>query len=189
MTNIRPVRLDRYTRGDYSVGASTLKQVLWFFIGAPIVRCEWVPFSGLRVALLRLFGARIGVGVRIKPGFRVKFPWRLQVGNHVWLSNAWIDNLAPVTLEDHVCISQEAYLCTGNHNWKREDFQLLTSPILVESGAWVGARAVVGPGVTIKQGAILALGAVATRSLDAMTIYAGNPAEKVAPRTIDSTPS
>ena len=99
------MRLDLYTVGSYSPGASLPKRLLWYFIGAVLVRSYLVPFSALKVWLLRLFGAKIGQGVRIKPGVRVKFPWRLTIGDYVWIGeDAWLDNLAPITIGDHVCI-------------------------------------------------------------------------------------
>ncbi len=135
--------------------------------------------------ILRCFGSKIGQGVRIKPGVRIKFPWRLTIGDYVWIGEkAWIDNLAPVTLESHVCLSQDVYLCTGNHDWSDPNFQLITAEIYIEHSSWIAARSVIGPGVRIGQGAILGLGSVTGRSLEAMTIYAGNPAQPIKKRTI-----
>ena len=179
--------LNHYTTDDYAIGASFIKQTLWYFLGCPLVRSYWLPFSGLKVFLLRLFGGKIGKGVRIKPGVLIKFPWRLSVGDYVWLGeNLWIDNLAQVTIESHVCLSQGVYLCTGNHRWNDPNFKLLTEPITIETGSWIAARAIIGPGVTIKRGAILALGSVTGKSLEAMTIYAGNPAQAIKKRIINN---
>ncbi len=180
------MRLDKYTLGTYSPGASLSKQLLWYFIGAPLVESYWLPISSLKVWTLRLFGAKIGQGVRIKPGVKVKFPWRLTVFDYVWIGeNAWIDNLATVTIESHACISQGAYLCTGNHDWNHPDFKLIPAPIHIEESTWIGAKSVIGPGVTVKQGAVLALGGVTGRSLEAMTIYTGNPAQAVKQRKLE----
>jgi putative colanic acid biosynthesis acetyltransferase WcaF len=179
--------LDRYTVGDYTPGASLWKQLLWFFVGDLLVRSRLFPFSGLKVWVLRRFGAAIGQGVRIKPGVRIKFPWRLTIGNYCWIGEeTWLDNVAPITLEDHVCLSQGVYLCTGNHDWSDPHFQLRLASIYIESGSWIAARAVVGPGVRVGYGAVLGLGSVATRSLEAMTIYAGNPAASVKKRITGS---
>lgn len=139
--------------------------------------------NGLKVRLLSAFGAKVGKGVLIKPGVHIKFPWKLSIGNHVWIGEkAWIDNLAPVTIADHVCISQEAYLLTGNHNYKKATFDLMTQPIVLEAGSWIGARSVVCPGVTVGAGAILTVGSVATKDLEANGIYQGNPAVKIRAR-------
>jgi putative colanic acid biosynthesis acetyltransferase WcaF len=82
--------------------------------------------SGLKVSILKLFGAKIGQGVRIKPGVRVKFPWELDIGDHVSIGEGvWLDNLAKISIADHGCISQDAYLCTGNHDWPEPQFTLI----------------------------------------------------------------
>ncbi|MCC5637234.1 WcaF family extracellular polysaccharide biosynthesis acetyltransferase [Nostoc sp. CHAB 5844] len=179
------MRLDSYTLGTYTPGASLWKQVLWYFLGSPLVKNRWLTASSLKIWLLRSFGAQIGQNVRIKPGVRIKFPWRLTVGDHVWIGeDAWIDNLASVTIESHVCISQGVYLCTGNHDWSHPDFKLITAPIHIQESSWIAAKSVVGPGVIVGKGAVLALGGVTGRSLEAMTIYAGNPAQPIKQRQI-----
>lgn len=89
------MRLDQYTVGTYTPGAPYWKQLLWYFIGSPLVESYWLPMSSLKVWILRSFGATIGQQVRIKPGVKVKFPWRLSIGDFAWIGeNAWIDNLA-----------------------------------------------------------------------------------------------
>jgi putative colanic acid biosynthesis acetyltransferase WcaF len=178
------MRLDGYTVGSYSPGVSYWQQLLWYFMGSPLVQSYWLPVSALKVWTLRRFGAKIGEGVRIKPGVRVKFPWRLTVGDFVWIGeDAWIDNLASVTLASHVCISQGVYLCTGNHDWSHPNFQLKVGEIHIQDGSWIAAKAVIGPGVTVGKGAVLTLGGVAAKSLEPMTIYAGNPAQPIKQRT------
>lgn len=177
------MRLDNYTLGTYTPGAPYWKQLLWYFIGSPLFTSYLIPISTFKVGLLRIFGAKIGRGVRIKPGVRVKFPWRLILGDHIWIGeNAWIDNIALVTIDSHVCISQGVYLCTGNHDWNHPDFKLITAPIYIQESSWIAAKSIIGPGVTVGKGAILALGAVTGRSLEAMTIYSGNPAQPVKKR-------
>lgn len=179
------MRLDHYTLSTYTPGAPLWKQLLWYFLGDPLFRTHLLPFSAFKVWVLRRFGAEIGKRVRIKPGVRVKFPWRLGVGDHVWIGeNTWIDNIAPITIESHVCLSQDVYLCTGNHDWSDPDFKLIPAAIHIEQGSWLAARAVVGPGVTVGQGAVLCLGSVTGRSLQPMTIYTGNPARAVKQRRL-----
>ncbi|MBF2066444.1 MAG: colanic acid biosynthesis acetyltransferase WcaF [Calothrix sp. C42_A2020_038] len=179
------MRLDQYTIGTYTPGAPLWKQVLWYYIGSPLVKCHWLPMSDIKVWVLRLFGAQIGLKVRIKPGVRVKFPWRLTIGNYVWIGeDCWIDNLAHVTIESHVCLSQNTYLCTGNHDWNDTAFKLSIAPIHIQETSWVAAKSIVGPGVTIGKGAVLTLGSVAVQSLEPMTIYSGNPARPIKKRKI-----
>lgn len=179
------MQLNHYTLGTYSPGAPYWKQLLWYFVGAPVVESYWLPFSAVKVLVLRWFGAKVGQQVRVKPGVRVKFPWRLTIGNFVWIGEgAWLDNVAPIAIDDHVCLSQGAYLCTGNHDWSHPNFQLIPAPIHLQQGSWIAARSTIGPGVTVGEGAVLTLGSVAGRSLEPMMIYAGNPAQPIKSRHI-----
>lgn len=183
MTQARKQNLGMYHKGDYYCGAPRWKQILWFLLNNLVIRNHYNPFSGIRVRLLRLFGAEIGSGVVIKPGVNIKYPWRLWIGDNVWIGeDVWIDNLANVRIESDVCISQGALLLTGSHDYKSETFDLLVSGITVKSGAWICARAVVTGGVMIGESAVLSAGSVTTRHLAPNTIYKGNPAEAVGER-------
>jgi putative colanic acid biosynthesis acetyltransferase WcaF len=183
------VRLDRYDKGTYTIGAPLWQWVLWYFLGDRLVRSDWLPFSGFKVWVLRRFGAQIGRQVRLKNGIRVKFPWRLTVGDRTWIGEGvWIDNLAPVTIGSDVCLSQGAYLCTGNHDWSREDFRLRTAPICLEDQVWLAAKTTVAPGVTIGRGAVVVLGSTVLRSLEPWTIYGGHPAIALKPRPQEHMP-
>ena len=174
---MRTVDLSRYDNSWYRPGRSRAVRALWLFLGLPVVRAEWPLPSALRVAVLRLFGARIGQGVVIKPGVQVKYPWHLVLGDHCWIGErAWIDNLTTVRLGDHVCLSQAAYLCTGNHDWTDPAFGLMIVPIYLSKGSWVGARAMLLPGAVLGEGAVAGAGSVVSGHIPDGEIYAGNPA-------------
>lgn len=187
---MNPVRLKSFDNGWYRPGRSRCWQLGWYFLGLPLLRCAIVPFSSLRVSLLRLFGARIGSGVVIKPGVRVKYPWHLEVGSHSWIGeDCWIDNLAPVRLGSNVCISQGVYFCTGNHDWTDSTFGLIVRPIAVHDGAWVGAKAILTPGAVMGECAVAAAGSVVMLDILPYEIHAGNPAAFVKRRLISQSPS
>lgn len=170
---------------EFDKGRSWFLIGLWHFFGAPVLRSNWLPFPSLKTAVLRAFGASIGRGAYIKPGIHVKFPWYLKVGEYCWLGeNVWIDNLAPVTIGSHVCVSQGVYLCTGNHDWSSRNMKLFRSSISLHDGCWVGARSLVGPGTVIGVGAIVTAGSVVTRSVPAGQIWGGNPARYVRDRVM-----
>ena len=180
-------RLRDYDNSWYEPGRSKLWQAAWFFLGSPILRCSLLPSSKLRVLLLRFFGAQVGTGVVVKPGVRVKYPWHLTIGDDAWLGEScWIDNLTTVRIGNDVCISQGAYLCTGNHNWSDPAFSLLVNPIFLGSGSWVGARAFLAPGVVLGEGAVAAAGSVINRGIPEYEVHAGNPASFVRNRRIVS---
>ena len=160
-----------------------MKEALWLVISRALFQGCPFPVSALKCAVLRWFGASVGQGVVIKPEVKITFPWKLKLGDHVWLGEqCWLLNLAPIDIGSSACISQRAFLCTGNHNYKSPTFDLITKPIRVEQGAWVGAAAFVGPGVKVGTHAVLTAGSVAAKDLEPYGIYQGNPAVLVRKR-------
>ena len=175
--------LSIYDNSWYNPGAGPVKRLLWYIINVLFFINPLNPISSLKVFLLRLFGAEIGKGVVIKPAVNIKYPWFLSVGNHAWIGErVWIDNLTKVSIGDHCCISQGAMLLCGNHNYKKPTFDLIVKPITLEEGSWVGAFAIVCPGVTLKSHAILTVQSVATETLEAFGLYKGNPAVRIRER-------
>mgnify|MGYP000233476699 FL=1 len=169
--------LSKYDNSWYNPGGNALKRFLWYFVNALVIKNHLNPISGIRVKALRLFGAKIGRGVVIKPGVNVKYPWLLTVGDYSWIGeDVWIDNLAEVSIGSNCCLSQGAMLLCGNHNYRLPTFDLMVKPIIVEDGAWVGAKSVVCPGVTVGRDSILTVGSMATSNLETGKIYQGIPA-------------
>jgi putative colanic acid biosynthesis acetyltransferase WcaF len=176
--------LSSFNNSWYDPGASLLRRTFWYWFSSVFV-CSRFPLSGFKIFLLRLFGATIGKGVVIKPSVTIKSPWLLEIGDHCWIGeHAWIDNLVKVKIGSHCCISQGAMLLTGNHDYKKSSFDLLTGEITFEEGVWIGAKAVVCPGVTCHSHAVLTVGSVASCDLEAYGIYRGNPAVKVKERAL-----
>jgi len=141
--------LSGFTGAGYDIGRGKLTQILWLAISGSIFMRWWCPAS-TRVALLRAFGAEIGDGVLIRHRVRIHWPWKLAIGDHSWVGEgAWILNLEPVTIGANVCVSQDAFLCTGSHDRRSSTFEFDNGPITIGDGAWVAARAVVLRGVAI----------------------------------------
>jgi len=171
------VRLDLFVNPEFSRGASRLTELCWIAASGILVE-SWLPGSSWRRQLLRAFGARIGKGVVIKPRVRVKFPWRLKVGDHSWIGESvWIDNLDEVSVGKHCCLSQGAYLCTGSHDWTDPKFKLITGPIELGHGCWVGAQASLAPGTQVEPGAVVTMGSRVSGRFAAWTVHSGSPAE------------
>ena len=129
--------------------------------------------------------AHLEKGVVIKPNVNIKYPWKLSLGNYVWIGErVWIDNLDNVMIGNHVCISQGSMLICGSHNYKQKSFDLITKEIALNDGVWIGAKSIILPGVVAESHAIVSAGSVISKNLESFTVYKGNPAEKVGSRII-----
>jgi putative colanic acid biosynthesis acetyltransferase WcaF len=179
--------LDQYNNDWYKkeIGASGFKRVCWYFTNVIFFINPLNPSSSLKKLLLRFFGAKIGKAVLLKPGLNIKYPWKLVIGDYSWIGEkVWIDNLAAVEIGAHVCVSQGAMLLTGNHDYTKTSFDLMVSKIILEDGVWIGARSLVCPGVVCATHSVLAAQSVASKNLEAYSIYQGDPAIFVKERKI-----
>ena len=184
MTDFK-VRLSAFDGSGFNKGAGFLKIALWYFVNALFVRPSFIPFMGFKVFILRLFGAKIGKGICLKPCVLIKFPWNLVIGDDCWIGEkVWIDNLDKVTIGNNVCISQDAMLLTGNHDYTISSMPYRNGPIVIEDGSWVGAKSIVCSGVTVHENAILTVGSIATKDMEANGIYQGVPTKKIRERKI-----
>jgi putative colanic acid biosynthesis acetyltransferase WcaF len=177
--------LSRYDNSWYHPG-SILKRYAWFILGRIFINSYLPVPVRLKLGLLKLFGAKISENVMIKPRVNIKYPWFLTIGRNTWIGEGvWIDNLTQVSIGSNCCLSQGAMLLTGNHNYKSVQFTLQVAPITLKDGVWIGAKAVVCPGVLCASHAVLTVNSVASKNLDAYGIYSGNPAKYIRTRIID----
>jgi putative colanic acid biosynthesis acetyltransferase WcaF len=179
------VNLAKFEGKVYSNIIQKIKYLLWL-ITSNIFFLTNLPYPNfLKIFILKLFGARVGKGVVIKPWVKIKFPWELTIHNYVWIGESvWIDNISHVNIADNVCISQGALIITGNHNYNLISFDLISKPINIEEGSWLCANSIVTGGVTVKSHAVLSIASIATKDLNAFTIYKGNPAIEINKRHI-----
>jgi len=178
------VRNDLFDPSDgLDRGRPAWTETLWyackvvFFLSA----LPW-PRS-LRRLLLRAFGAKVGEGVVIKPRVNIHLPWKLSIGRHAWVGEeVCILNFEPVHIGAQACISQRAFLCTGNHDFRDPAMRYRNRGITVGEGAWIGAQVFVDPGAEIGEDAVVTAGSIVLGSLPAATICSGNPCRPVKPR-------
>tara|TARA_B100000795_G_scaffold74755_1_gene53022 strand:- start:209 stop:748 length:540 start_codon:yes stop_codon:yes gene_type:complete len=171
--------LSKYNINWYSPG-SKLICFLWFVVNVIFIQNKLNPFNFLKVILLRVFGAKIGRGVIVKPGVNIKYPWKLEIGNYVWIGeDVWIDNLDDVVIGNNVCISQGVMLLSGNHNYKKSTFDLIIGKIKLKDGVWIGAKSIVTQNVVCDNHSVLTVNSVASSNLESYSVYSGNPAKKV----------
>jgi putative colanic acid biosynthesis acetyltransferase WcaF len=178
--------LSKYNNSWYHPGSNGIVRLIWYFTNVLFFINPLNPFSGLKIWLLKLFGAKIGKGVVIKPSVNIKYPWRLQIGHYTWIGEGvWIDNLEQVTIGNHCCLSQDVRLICGNHNYKKTTFDLMIAPIIMGDGVWIGACCLVTGGVTCYSHSVLSAGGITHTDLQAYSIYSGAPAQKIRDRVIE----
>jgi putative colanic acid biosynthesis acetyltransferase WcaF len=172
--------LSRFRLPEGSRGRPAWFVQLWWLFDAFFVRPAPQALYSWRRFVLRLFGAKVGRNVLIRPGVRVTFPWKVVIGDHCWIGdNATLYSVAKITIGEHSVVSQDAYLCTGTHDHSDISFSLISSPITIEPECWIAARAFVGPGVRIGRGAVVAACSVMLSDVPPATIVAGIPAHTV----------
>lgn len=157
-------------------GVPRWKEVSWYVVKMAFFLTA-IPWPArLKARLLRTFGATIGTGVVIAPMVNIHMPWKLVVGDHSWIGQeTFLLNLERIVIGAHCCISQRAFLCTGNHNYKSRTFDYLGAEIEVGNGSWIGASAFIGPGVTIGDNAVITAGSVVLESAAEDMVHKGNP--------------
>ena len=158
-------------------------RALWETAGQLAFACSPRLAWGWRRQVLRLFGARVGTGVRIDPSARISIPWHLTLGDEVGVgARAQLYALGLITIGARATISQNAHLCAGSHDFRGPAMALTKPPISIGEGAWICADAFIGPGVTIGAFAVIAARAVIVRDVAPGIIVAGNPAVQVGVR-------
>jgi putative colanic acid biosynthesis acetyltransferase WcaF len=173
---------DPYLRPAFSF-ETRLRRLVWNICWMLLYRTSPRPLHYWRSFLLRIFGAKMGPNCHFYPASKVWAPWNLVCAESVAAADgAEIYNPAPVTFGSHAILSQDAYICGATHDYDDPAFPLIAYVMSFGAYSWVCARASVAPGVSMAEGAVLGLGSVATRNLEAWTVYAGVPAIKVKQR-------
>jgi putative colanic acid biosynthesis acetyltransferase WcaF len=160
-----------------------LARLLWRTVWILLYRPSPRMFHVWRRFLLRMFGAKLGVGTYAYPSVQIWAPWNLEMQDHSCLSH-FVDCYCVnrVVIGHHATVSQYSFLCTASHDYNRADMPLVTAPIVIGAHAWVTADVFVGPGVTIGQGAVVAARSTVTRDVPPWTVVAGSPAKHIGQR-------
>lgn len=171
------VRLDQFTTEGLDRGRSKLLELCWYAAKCVFFLSAFPWPQQFKSAILRAFGAVVGQGVVIKPRVNIHLPWKLSIDDHSWIGEeVFILNLEPVRIGANVCVSQRAFLCTGNHNYRDPKFAYAGAPITIADGVWVGAQVFVSPGTRIGTDAVIMANSRAAGEIPAGTICDGSPA-------------
>ncbi|WP_136443997.1 putative colanic acid biosynthesis acetyltransferase [Pacificoceanicola onchidii] len=168
--------LSRFRVPEGFRGRSGLYVQLWWLVQAVLIGLSPQPLYGWRAWLWRRFGAEVGQGVKIRPSARVTYPWKVRLGDHVWIGDrAELYSLDRIEIGDNACISQDCYLCTGSHDPRSVDFRYDCAPIRIEPEVWLAAGCFVGPGVTVGLGTVIGARSLVLRDVPEGRMAAGNP--------------
>lgn len=171
------------SRAGLDRGRSRFVEICWYIIKI-IFFLSAIPWPNrIKRIILLVFGAQVGNGVIIKPRVNIHFPWKLSIGNNSWIGEeVFILNFEPISIGDNVCVSQRAFLCGGNHDYKEPTFRYRNGPIVLEDEAWVGAQTFIAPNVIIEKGAVVTAGSIVYQSQPADKVCSGNPCKPIKER-------
>lgn len=153
--NTKPIshlNLAQFQRPAIEANRSFAVRASWYVVSALVFQSSLLGLlpSAWKAMILRAFGATVGLGLVCKPRVTIKSPWFLTIGDNVWLGElVWIDNHTTVTVGSNACISQGAYLFTGNHDWSDPAFRFFSKPVHVGEGAWISAFQKLTPGTSV----------------------------------------
>jgi putative colanic acid biosynthesis acetyltransferase WcaF len=159
-------------------------QIWWIiqdtiFAGSPQFLYGWRRF------LLRLFGAKIGKNVIIRPSVKITYPWKLSIGDHSWIGdNVDLYTLGNIEIGKNAVISQKSYLCAASHDYTKETFDIYDHKITIEDEAWIATDVFIAPGITIGKGAVIGARSSVFSDMPAGMICVGYPAKPIKPRTV-----
>jgi len=172
------INLEKYDQSWYSKGRNDLVVLLWWFVQGTFFRFSIHNMYSWRRLLLRIFGAKVGRGVRVRASAKFTYPWKVEIGDYSWIGdNVEFYSLDKIKVGNHCVISQNTYLCTGSHNITDPYFGLITQPITISDGAWVASDVFVYPGVTIGETAVIAARSTVLKDIPANEVHAGSPAK------------
>ena len=174
------IDLSKFDNSNYQRGVPRWKEALWWVLRSLLFARSFPVPSSIKVAALRFMGARVGEGVVIRSRVNITMPWRLRIGDHVWIGDeVMILSLAQVTIGSHSCLSQRAFICTGSHDFAKKSFDLITGEIKIGESCWIGAQAFVGPGVRMGDSSRCLAGAVAVKDVANDQVVGGVPAKEL----------
>ena len=164
-------------------GKSKIMVQLWWFVQAIFFKLSPQVFYGWRRFLLRIFGAKIGKNVMIRPTAQITYPWKISIGDYSWIGdNVVLYSLGEIEIGSNTIISQRSYLCTGSHDYTKVDFPIYAKKITIEDGCWLATDVFVAPGITIKKGTIVGARSSVFKDMPENKVCVGNPAKFVRDR-------
>jgi len=176
-------KLNKFTLPKNFRGRSGLVVQLWWFTDFFLFKLSPQVMYGWRRFLLRLFGAKIGENVIIRPNVTITYPWKVSIGNDSWIGdNVELYSLGEIEIGSNVVISQKSYLCAASHDYEQENFPIWSKKITIEDQCWLATDVYIAPGVTIGQGTVVGARSSVFKDLPGGKICVGSPAKVIKSR-------
>lgn len=184
MGNLREYQnIDKFRLPEGFRGRSALVVQLWWLVQSTLFALSPQFMFGWRRFLLKLFGAEVGANVLIRPSVRVTYPWKVKIGDSVWIGDyAELYSLGEIEIGSDVVISQKSYLCAATHDYNKVSFDMIDQKIIVEDQAWLATDVFVAPGVSIGRGALIGARSSVFSDMPEGMICIGSPAKPIKPR-------
>ena len=180
------VDLGQYNSSQHERGRSSLIVILWWLVQGVCFPLSLHNFNGFRVWLLRLFGAKIGRGVVIRPTAKFTYPWKIAIGDCSWIGDdVVLYSVDCINIGCHCVISQKSYLCTGSHDLSDRSFSLITAPIEIGNGVWIATDCFVAAGVAIGANSVIGARSSVFSNISAQKIAWGSPCKARRARIIE----
>ena len=175
--------LDKFKLPKNFRGRNAFIVQLWWLVQSLLFRTSPQFLYGYRRFLLRLFGAKIGKKVILRPTVKITYPWKISIGDYSWIGDdVDLYSLGEIEIGKNVVISQKAYLCTGSHDYKNSEFPIYAKKIKIEDECWIATDVFIAPGVNIKKGTLVGARSSVYSDLKSNKIYIGNPAKEIKDR-------
>lgn len=157
-------------------GRSAAVVQLWWIVQSTFFR--WSPqFAyGFRNAILRAFGAKVGIGVIVRPTVTITYPWKVFIGDHAWIGDdVVLYSLGEIFIGDNAVVSQRSYLCAADHDHTLVDFPIRSRKVTIGAQAWLAADVFIAPGVSIGEGTVIGARSSVFKDMPAGMVCFGYP--------------
>lgn len=156
---------------------------LWWLVQSLLFKTSPQFMYAWRRWLLKMFGAKIGKGVKLRPSMHTQFPWKVSIGDHSWIGDEVVlYSLGQIEIGANVVISQRSYICTGSHDYQAESFPIYAQKITIEDECWLATDVYVAPDVIIGRGSVVGARSSVFHDLPPGIVAVGTPAKKVRER-------
>lgn len=185
ITGLKIQDLSKFEMPENFRGRAAWFVQLWWLVQSTLFR--WSPQFAyrFRVKILRLFGAKIGYGVIIRPTVTITYPWKVSIGDYSWIGDdVVLYSLGEISIGSSSVISQRSYLCAGDHDYKKLDFPIRGKRISISSECWIAADTYIAPGVSIEKGTVVGARSSVFKDLPGNMICMGSPCRPIKPRII-----